>query len=94
MNRTTILALILVLVAVIWGYYYFFSGSPSSDADTGLSTPYAEEISVRLAELERVNNVSLNFTIFDSKLFQALRPAGAVATSTLIRGRINPFLPF
>ncbi len=95
MNRQIIFLAIVALLLLGGGYYLFSNfGASRSELDTSLSTPYTEEITAKLTELDKVKNVSLNFAIFDSKLFTALRPVGSIATSTMSRGRANPFLPF
>ncbi len=93
MNRQTIFLAIIALLLLGGGYYWYFGNTVSGELDTSVATPYTKEIAAKLAELEKVKNVSLNFAVFDDKLFKALRSAGQTATSTMTRGRVNPFLP-
>jgi len=95
MNRQIIFLAIIALLLLGGGDYLFSNfGASRSELDTSLSTPYTEEIAAKLAELKKVKEVSLNFAVFDDKLFQKLRSVGQTATSTMTRGRVNPFLPF
>lgn len=94
MGRQIITAVIL-LAALGGGVYFWWNRS--SDPSQAVSTPYIEEMEGKLAEYRKIQSLSPNLSIFDDKLFQALRPSGSGAVltaSTTVRVRPNPFAPF
>ncbi len=103
-HKNTILIIIIVLLA-FFGYWFFFLSKKEAikpnQPSRGLtaqapavvtSTPYDKEFVTSLLGL---NSVSLDVSIFDSKVYQALSypEIPFVVNYTRDAGRNNPFLP-
>lgn len=102
MTFKNLLIAVIVILALGTGLYYIWQGKGSGTAGDGsgvsslsaINTPYAEELAREVAEFDKIRKISLNFALFDDRLFKALHPAGQVASTSPERGRANPFLPF
>jgi len=98
MNTKKIIIGGVVIVLVSVGIYYFAGsqGAPPAYGTSGIvvQTPYGLQVASEIAEFDKIRKISLNFALFDDKLFQALHSAGSSASSTMARGRANPFVPF
>lgn len=77
MGRATAIAILLALVG---GAAYFFfirsSGSPNENP-----TSYMQEVQDKLAQYQRIENLSPDLSVLNDKLFQALHSSGASLAS-------------
>lgn len=91
---TKALLTISILIAAVGGGYFWYANRSVEP----METLFSAEVQKKLDEYQKINELSPNLSVFDDKLFQVLRPiervSTASATSTVRRGRDNPFIPF
>jgi len=91
--KQTIIVVIVIIVAFI-GFKMFFPGS-SGDQTLGTDNPVSEQFAdgqVILTLLNKLENVSLDTTVFSDKVFVSL-VSFEKSIDEQVAGRANPFLP-
>jgi len=94
MNRQT-LSLILVAVAFAVTAYLWINYSRTRPAiDTGKTEESEVTVERLLAEVKRLQEVRLDTSLFQDRLFQALQEPPVPPETAVTPGRTNPFEPF
>jgi hypothetical protein len=84
-----------ILAAVFIGYSMFFKKEKTGDlvVEAAPATEAAQDNRELLQQLQSLNAISLNATIFSSQLFNTLQDNTVVIENRKPEGRRNPFLP-
>ncbi len=94
-KKMLIIFIVVVLITAVFLYFNFFS-SPTTQ--TSMSPPISDNLDFLASKQEEVlslEEVSLDFSVFDNPKFKALKDFGSeVDISSIEKGRRNPFLPY
>jgi hypothetical protein len=84
-----------ILAAVFIGYSMFFKKEETGDlvVEAAPVTEAAQDNRELLVQLQSLNAISLNATIFSSQLFNTLQDNTVIIENRKPEGRRNPFLP-
>jgi predicted RNase H-related nuclease YkuK (DUF458 family) len=89
--------IILIVLALFGGTYFYFSGSPT-DSESGLTSETSPEAAASVAEaahvlslLNQINSIHIDTKFFESTVFKSLVDNQVVVPEQNV-GRPNPFV--
>ena len=92
MDSQRILLIILILMTLGVGYYYYqvYHVVPA----TSKQNSAVADLDARLNEIRPLASVELDISIFENAFFRSLKIITATTGERVLPGRTNPFLPF